>query len=87
LTIATTRGAELRDFLLTVITTLDPETVIRDDDAALFAERTIKLTTRRAIADVLAASASSPWIRNNGRSLGQVERLVALWRQPTNISG
>jgi KaiC/GvpD/RAD55 family RecA-like ATPase len=70
-----------RDFLLMVITTLDPETVIRDD-AALFAERTSKLTDeqRATIADVLAAFAPSPWLRNSDKSLGQVERLVALWR-------
>jgi hypothetical protein len=89
LTIATTHGAQLRDLVSIVITTLDPKTIVLADDAARFAERTNILTDaqRATIADVLAAFASFPWINNNGRSLAQVEGLVALWRQLTKISG
>lgn len=83
LTIAATRGTQLRDFVSVVITTLDPEAIVLADDASRFLERTSILTDaqRDTIADVLAAFASFPWIRTNDKSVDQVERLVALWRQ------
>jgi hypothetical protein len=65
-----------------VITTLDPETIVLADDASRFAERTSTLTDaqRTTIADVLATFTSFPWIRANEKTFGQVDRLVALWR-------
>jgi hypothetical protein len=83
LTIAMTRGAQLRDLVSMVITTLDPETIVLADDASRFAERTSTLThaQRTTIADVLATFTSFPWIRANAKTVGQINRLVALWRQ------
>jgi hypothetical protein len=83
LTIAATRGAELRDFVSVVTTTLDPESTVLADDASRFVERASTLTDaqRAAIADVLATFTSIPWIRSNGRGLAHAERLAALWRQ------
>lgn len=83
LTIAATRGAQLQDFVSVVITTLDPEAIVLADDTSRFLERTSILTDaqRDTIADVLGAFALFPWIRANDKSVGQVKRLVTLWRQ------
>jgi hypothetical protein len=84
-TIAATRGAQLRNFVSVMITTLNPERIVLTDDSSRFAERTSILTDarRHTIADVLAAFASFPWTRANDKSVGQVDRLVALWREGT----
>ena len=83
LTIAATRGAELRDFVSVVTTTLDPESTVLVDDASRFVERASTLTgaQRAAIADVFATFTSIPWIRANGRGLAHAERVAALWRR------